>query len=279
MVALAPSRRYLGETDGMNNSSAWGLPWIRVAFLVVLVGAPPNAAFSQTTPTRAHGGDLSGVWDHSPAPEQRGFSGWAFSEAPPPMTPWARERFEASKPTFGPRGVMALQSNDPVYQCYPPGLPRVYFHPFPMEIIQLPGRLLMMFEYHHQNRQIYTDGRGHRDDLPPLWIGDSIGWWEGETLVVETVNFNDRTWLDRRGLPHSDQLKVVERLSLTDDGRLRIDITVEDPVAYPEPWTGQRFYERVDWQIEEFACMERNRSDEFNEFESQIMEYGEGAAP
>jgi hypothetical protein len=263
----------------MSDNNARGLPWMRVAFLVVLAGALPNAAFSQATPTRAHGGDLSGVWNHSPTPEQRGFSGWAFTEAPPAMSPWAQQRFEASKPTFGPRGVMALQSNDPVYQCYPPGLPRVYFHPFPMEIIQLPDRVLMMFEYHHQNRQIYTDGRGHRDDLPPLWIGDSIGWWEDETLVVETVNFNDSTWLDRRGLPHSDQLKVVERLSPTDDGRLRIDITVEDPVAYPEPWTGQRFYERVDWQIEEFACMERNRSDEFNEFESQIMEYGEGAAP
>lgn len=223
---------------------------------------------------RAQGGGLSGVWNN--ATPGGGYGGWAFSETPPPMTPWAQERFDASRPTFGPRGVMAIQSNDPVYECYPPGLPRVYFHPFPLEIIELPGRVLMMFEYHHQNRQIYTDGRGHRDDLPPLWLGDSIGRWEGETLVVESVNFNDKTWLDRRGLPHSDQLKVTERMHVRDDGLLQIDITVEDPLAFGAPWTGQRLYERVDWDIEEFACMERNRSDEFSEFESQLLEQGEG---
>ena len=98
---------------------------------------------------------------------------------------------------------MATESNDPVYDCFPPGTPRVYFHPFPMEIIQLPGRTLILYEYHHSIRQIYTDGRGHRTDLAPLWMGDSTGYWDGDTLVVETVNFNDKTWLDREGLPHS----------------------------------------------------------------------------
>jgi hypothetical protein len=227
-------------------------------------------AFAAAAPAVAQDPELSGVWNAA-----RGggsYGGWAWSEELPEMTPWARERFEASKPTFGPRGVMQLQSNDPVYQCYPPGLPRVYFHPFPFEIIQLPDRVMQMFEYHHQNRRIYTDGRGHRDDLPPLWIGDSIGHWEGKTLVVETTNFNDKTWIDRRGLPHSDQLKVTERMHIRDDGLLQIDIVMEDPVAYPQPLTGQRLYERVDWEIEEFACMERNRSDEFQEFESGLLE-------
>ena len=227
-------------------------------------------AFAAAAPAAAQDPELSGVWNAA-----RGggsYGGWAWSEELPEMTPWARERFEASKPTFGPRGVMQLQSNDPVYQCYPPGLPRVYFHPFPFEIIQLPDRVMQMFEYHHQNRRIYTDGRGHRDDLPPLWIGDSIGHWEGKTLVVETTNFNDKTWIDRRGLPHSDQLKVTERMHIRDDGLLQIDIVMEDPVAYPQPLTGQRLYERVDWEIEEFACMERNRSDEFQEFESGLLE-------
>jgi hypothetical protein len=231
-------------------------------------------AGAQNADPLAHGGDLSGVWNN--AGGGGSYGGWAWSEELPPMTPWAQERFDASKPTFGPRGVMALESNDPVYQCYPPGLPRVYFHPFPFEIIQLQDRVLMMFEYHHQNRRIYTDGRDHRDDLPPLWLGDSIGHWEGATLVVESTNFNDRTWVDRRGVPHSDQLKVTERLHIRDDGLLQIDILVEDPIAYLEPWTGQRLYERVDWEIEEFACMERNRSDEFTEFESQLLEHAAG---
>jgi hypothetical protein len=250
-----------------------------IAAMAFLALAPRSAVIAQSLVAPEHGDDFSGVWSNRPAEDARGYQGWAFSDALPPMTAWGRERFDAARPTFGPRGVTATESNDPVYQCYPPGLPRVYFHPFPFEIIQLPDRVLMMFEYHHQNRQIYTDGRRHRDDLPPLWIGDSIGWWEGKTLVVETVNFNDRTWLDRQGLPHSDQLKVTERIRRIDEDLLRIDFTIEDPIAYPAEITGQRFYERVDWQIEEFACMERNRSDEFAEFESQILEYGETAAP
>jgi hypothetical protein len=249
---------------------------LATTYAVLLLTLPLHAAGQPAEPF-PHAGNLSGVWNR--AGGGGSYGGWAFSAAPPAMTPWAQARFEASRPTFGPRGVMALDSNDPVYQCYPPGLPRVYFHPFPMEIIQLPGRVLMMFEYHHQNRRIYTDGRGHRDDLPPLWLGDSVGRWEGATLVVESVNFNDATWLDRRGLPHSDQLKVTERMHVREDGLLQIDITIEDPVAYPEPWTGQRVYERVDWVIEEFACMERNRSDEFVEFESQIMEYEANPTP
>ena len=97
---------------------------------------------------------------------------------------------------------------------------------------------------------------------------------EGETLVIESVNFNDQTWLDRRGLPHSDELKVTERLHIRDDGLLQVDIRIEDPVAYPEPWTGQRLYERVDWVIEEFACRERNGGDAFTEFETQLLEHG-----
>jgi len=252
-------------------------PLAAAAYALLLLPTLPLGAAAQSADPLAHSGDLSGVWNR--AGGGGGYAGWGFAETPPAMTPWAQARFDASRPTFGPRGVMALNSNDPVYQCYPPGLPRVYFHPFPMEIIQLPGRVLMMFEYHHQNRRIYTDGRGHRDDLPPLWLGDSIGHWEGDTLVIESVNFNDATWLDRRGLPHSDQLKVTERIRRTGPDRLQIDITIEDPVAYPEPWTGQRVYERVDWEIEEFACMERNRSDEFVEFESQIIDYGAAPAP
>jgi hypothetical protein len=238
------------------------------------IGVLPEL-MAQESAVLAHGDDLSGVWNNVAPEATRAYQGWAFSPEPPPMTAWAQARFDASRPTFGPRGVSATESNDPVYQCYPPGLPRVYFHPFPLEIIQLPGRVLMMFEYHHQNRQIPTDGRGHREELPALWLGDSIGRWEGKTLVVETVNFNDQTWLDRRGLPHSDQLKVTERIQRVGADRLQIDFRIEDPIAFPEPWTGQRFYERVDWQIEEFACMERNRSEDFSDFETQMLDYSQ----
>lgn len=228
------------------------------------------------------GADLSGVWNNHPPASTRAYQNWGFSYDPPAMTPWAAARFATARPTFGPDGVgvMVTETNDPVYQCFPPGLPRVYFHPFPMEIIQTPGRVVMLFEYDHLVRQIYTDGRGHRDDLAPSWMGDAIGHWEGDTLVVSTTNFNDKTWIDRRGVPHSEELKVIERIRRTDADHLKIDLTIEDPVAFPETWTGERYFERVDWDIEEFFCGERQGSDSFTQYEENILQYdGPPATP
>ena len=217
-----------------------------------------------------HGADFSGVWsrDREAQPDQ--FLGHAFTEELPPMTAWARERFEQSKPTFGPRNVPVLEANDPVYQCFPPGTPRVYLHPFPMEIVQLPGRVVMMFEYDHLIRQIHTDGREHRTDLAAMWMGDSTGHWEGDTLVIETVNLNDKTWVDRRGVPHSDQMRVIERIRRVGDEQLQIDVTVEDPIAFTEPWTGTRIYRSVDWDVEEFVCMDNVN---FEAFEQEVLDY------
>ena len=223
--------------------------------------------------TLTHGGDLSGVWTNDPPPEHSAFQNFAFSTEPPAMTAAGRARFEANKPNRGARAVAIAESDDPVFQCFPPGTPRIYFHPFPMEIIQTPGRVLMVFEYDHLVRQIYTDGREHRTDLAPSWMGDSIGHWEGEVLVVETNNFNDKTWLDRRGLPHSEALTVTERFELIEDGdRLRIDIRVDDPETFAEPWSAQRYYRKTDWQIEEFACMDNVN---FEAYEEAVLDFGE----
>ena len=221
-----------------------------------------------------HGADFSGVWTNFPPEHTRSYQNSALRPDLPPMTPWAMERYEQSKPTFGPRSVPVLETNDPVYDCFKPGTPRIYMHPFPMEIIQTPGRVLMLFEYDHAVRQIFTDGRDHRADLAPMWMGDSTGHWEGQTLVVETVNFNDKTWVDRQGIPHSEELRVVERIRKDDEGNLRIDITIEDPVAFAEPWTGERRYRPVDWDIEEFACMDNVN---FEAFEDAILNYEPGA--
>jgi hypothetical protein len=230
-----------------------------------------ESASAQTAGAAAmQGADLSGVWNGSAVPGAGEYRGYAFSEELPPMTDWAKARYAESKPTFGPTSVSVADTNDPVYQCFPPGTPRVYFHPFPMEIIQTPGRVIMLFEYDHLVRQIFTDGRGHRDDLAPSWMGDSIGHWEGDTLVVETTNFNDKTWVDRRGVPHSEQMRVVERIRRIDPETLQIDIAVEDPVAFMAPWTGQRRYRTVDWNIEEFMCMD-NVS--FLNFEQEVIEF------
>ncbi len=248
-----------------------------VAFgLVACVPEAPDArnAGAEANPA-GHGGDLTGTWTADQPPEMSGYAGWSFTPEPPPMTEWARERYAAAKPTFGPRGVMANESNDPVYECFPAGTPRIYFHPFPVEIIQTPGRVLMLYEYDHSLRQIYTDGREHRTDLAASWMGDSTGHWEGDTLVVETVNLNDKTWLDREGLPHSDELRIVERFTRVDEEHLELEFLFDDPVAFLEPWTARRFYRTTEWEIEEFVCQERNQGTAFEAFESEISNYDE----
>lgn len=227
-------------------------------------------ALGQQSAAPEHGADLSGVWVNDPPAETRAFQNFAFSLEPPEMTAWGQARFDAAKPGRGERSYAIAESDDPTYDCFPPGTPRIYFHPFPMEIVQTPGRVLMLFEYDHFFRQIFTDGREHRFDLAPTWMGDSTGHWEGETLVVESVNFNDKTWLDRRGLPHSEELRVIERFSLIDDERLHIEITVEDPIAFVEPWTAERYLRKTDWQIEEFVCMDNVN---FESYENAVLEF------
>lgn len=215
---------------------------------------------------------LSGVWMRA---DSAPYENYAFSEELPPMTDWAMERYQASKPTFGENGVTVAETNDPVYECLPPGTPRIYFHPRPFEIIQTPGRVLISYEYQQLLRAVYTDGRPHRDDLAPSWMGDSVGHWDGDALVVESVNFNENTWIDRRGVPHSDQMRVVERFSLNDRGQLVIDFTIEDPLTFTESWTGRKVFDPVPWTIEEFVCLD-NLS--FQEFEQDLLEYDSAPA-
>ena len=143
-----------------------------------------------------------------------------------------------------------------------------------MEIVQTEGRVVMLFEYDHLIRQVFTDGREHRTDLAPMWMGDSTGHWEGDELVVETVNFNDKTWVDRRGVPHSQEMRVIERFRRVDEDHLEIDVTVEDPVAFTETWSGTRYYRLVDWDVEEFVCMDNVN---FEDFEREVLEYDGGA--
>jgi len=219
------------------------------------------------------GADLRGVWmrryDHP-------YENYAFSEEPPPMTPWAQARFQASRPVFGPNAVAVADTNDPTYRCLPPGVPRIYAHPAPFEIFQFSDRVMIVYEYQHHVRLIYTDGRSRREGRPPSWMGESVGHWEDDTLVVDSANFNDMTWIDRRGVPHSDQMRVSERIHRGGDGQLIVDIQVEDPIAFSESWTARRVFDSVGWRLEESVCLENSLLEEFSEFEREVLEY-EGA--
>lgn len=239
--------------------AALALPWLGFA----QTSAPPaSAPSSATTP------DISGVWNMRGGPNARYLS-YSLSKDEPPMTPWAEERFKLTKPSFGPRAVE--DSNDPVNPttisavgCFPPGMPRLYLQPFPMEIIQVPGRVIMMFEFSHFIRQIYTDGRKHNTDLGPTWLGDAIGHWDGDTLVVDTIGFNDKTWLDRGGHPHSTELHLTERIRRVNHDTLQDDLTIEDPKAYTKPWGGMLTFQlRPTWNITEMICEDNINFDQF----------------
>jgi hypothetical protein len=205
--------------------------------------------------------DLSGVWEMHMPQSARKWSIYSFVPFIPPMTEWGKEQYEKTKPSWGPRAVS--DSTDLVNPttgneigCFPPGVPRIYVHPFPFEIIQVPGRVVQLFEFSHFIREIYTNGsREHAKDLDPTWMGDSIGWWDGDTLVIDSVAFNDKTWVDRAGLPHSDQLHVVERITRPRHNTLLVNITVDDPKTYTKTWGGELTYQlEPDWRLTEMIC-------------------------
>ena len=148
---------------------------------------------------------------------------------------------------------------DPTERCIPPGIPRTMFQPFPWEIVQTRDRVIMIFEYQSLIRQIFTDGRGHPKDLEPTYMGNAIGKFEGDTFVIDSIGFNDKTWLDPMGLPHSDALHVVERMRRIDHDTLVDEYTIDDPKAYTKSWTAQRIFKlKPDWRIQEYVCAENN---------------------
>jgi hypothetical protein len=127
--------------------------------------------------------------------------------------------------------------------------------PFPMQIVQVPGEVIMLFEYDHYSRHIFMDRREHLKDIDANWMGDSIGRWDGNTLVVDTTGLNDKTWLDQVGHPHSDALHVIERIHRVDYDTLQDDLTIDDPRAYEKPWTGQQTFKlKPDWHLIEYVC-------------------------
>jgi len=240
--------------------------------------AKASSQLKQASPSQTpnHVPDFSGVWEpHMPA-SARGWGGYSITGMIPPMTPWGKEQYLATKPAYGPRGVenstdLVNPTTGDTVGCFPTGVPRIYVHPFPLEIIQIPNRVIQLFEFNHTVRQIYTNGpREHAKDLDPSWMGDSLGWWEGDTLVIDTVGFNGKTWVDRGGLPASDQLHVIERITRPTKNKLVVHITVDDPKTYTKTWEGEREYEyEPDWKLVEMIC-EDNVT--FNELKKQGRE-------
>jgi hypothetical protein len=221
-------------------------------FLRAQTSARPEAA--KNTP------DLSGIWV-----QQQGRLSRRFSAEDAPLQPWAVEIYKANRGGVTDANSDGADGLDPTMYCLQSGVPRVYTSPFPIEIVQTPGRVYMIFQSQSSPspRYIYTDGQGHPDGYPTTFMGHSIGRWEGDTLVVDTISIDEDTWLDGIGTPHSDALHVVERLRRVAQDTLEIEFRFEDPKAYTKPWTGKKVFKlKQDWEyVPGIICDDRFKTD------------------
>lgn len=146
---------------------------------------------------------------------------------------------------------------DPEIKCYLPGVPRANYMPYPFQILQSDRSMVFTYEYASAIRNILFNNPG--DPPADSWMGQSVGRWEGDTLVVTVTGLNDRTWLDRAGNHHSDQLRVVERYTPTGPNLIRYQAEITDPETYTRPWRmSMNLYRRVgeDAQLQQFKCVE-----------------------
>ena len=163
---------------------------------------------------------------------------------------------------FTPHGATVFKNHmggdDPHGFCQPTGPTRAFHQPYPFQIVQTPGMLVVLFEIDHNYRRIFTDGRGHPNELDLTWYGDSIGKYSGNTLTVDTTGLNEKTWLDTVGHQHSDQLHITETFTKTDPDTVRWTVTYDDPVFYTKPWSVSLDMRRQKNDIMEMICMENN---------------------
>lgn len=181
---------------------------------------------------------------------------------PPPHAPLRspyKEKYEATLAESA-RGVVTF---DPTALCLPPGMPRMMKATYGIELLQTAGQVTITSEWQAASRRIWTDGRKHppEDELLPSYAGHSIGRWEGDTLVVDTVGVRDDVLIDQSGLPISTKLRITERIRQTEPGLLVDEITIDDPLVFTAPWTMRNRYRyRPDLDLQEYVCLENNRN-------------------
>jgi len=216
-------------------------------------------------PFNAH--DLSGVWGNN------GIN--LDMKTVPAMTEYGKKVWEATQAVQTNPKIPAMNggegSKDPMLHCDPLGYPRSFTYHYGMEFIMLPDRVLQMFEWGGYHRTIWTDGRKLPADPPQShWYGYSVGHWEGDVFVVESNGYDDRSWLDQdrrnmqRGMPHSDEMKVVERWHRTSYDNLEVELTVVDPKVYTAPWvTKGKETLRPGTELSEYWCVPSD-SEQYN---------------
>jgi hypothetical protein len=211
----------------------------------------PN--LSAPTPRTADGiPNLSGLWQTQSAPPEvleRLIPGATNGAGEEPLSQYFINILSDFKPEEAPirptaaalflERAQTFSDVSPLSHCLPEGMPLVEMAPAPYKIIETPGLTLMLYERDTTYRQIYTDGRKLPDDPQPTWLGYSVGKWDGDALVVDTIGFNDRGWLDARGHTHSEALHLTERFRRLDFGHMEVQLTIDDPKTFTRPFTIQ----------------------------------------
>ena len=236
----------------------------------------PN--FSAPAPRASNGNpDFSGVWqaEGTPPDEMKRLFGDLSKFAVPGDDPSTFNKYFMSvvadfKPGEAPlRAEFApimrqradnFGSDHPTRHCQPMGVPANILIPSPFKIVQTPTVIVLLFEGFERQQQIYIDGRKHPTDPEPLWLGYATGQWKGDALVVDVDGFNDKSWLDAFGYPHSEALHVIERLRRRDFGHIDVEITIDDPKVYTRPFTF-KFAELLvpDTDVLEYICAENEK--------------------
>jgi hypothetical protein len=209
----------------------------------------PQGAQGDTWASIAQLPDWQGIWELD---WQHGGLG-AARPGPPKLTPAAQANLDAyRKAQQSGKNLQPDQAN-----CLPPGMPGIMTQPYPIEFLYSPGKVVIAIEAYMQFRHIYTDGRPHPKDPDPLFQGHSIGHWEGDTLVIDSVGFVPWSQI-APGVGHSDQMHIVERIHRSGPDTIQIQQTITDPAVLLEPWTVVHPYKLVKDDLREYICEQNN---------------------
>ena len=218
--------------------------------------APATTALPRTSDGKP---DLSGIW------QAVNSAAWNVEDHAASLgIPAGQGIVEGGTIPYQPAALATRKRNfdnrataDPEAKCYLPGVPRITYAGFPFQIIQKPEQTTMLYEYAHATRYIHTNGTPHPPGHIDWWMGDSRGRWDGDTLVVDLIDFGEETWFDRAGNFHSDALHVVERYSLLDADHVNYDVTIDDPKVFTRPWKMSMILYRhreKNFQLLEYEC-------------------------
>ena len=229
-----------------------------VAFTCALVDAQTSSTY---TPPKTRDGqpDLQGIW------QVLNTAQWDIQDHGASLgVPAGHGVVEGNDLPYTPQALAKKQQNaknrealDPINKCFLPGVPRITYLPYPFQIVQQRDRIDILHEYSRVIRFVYMNGNPHPPGPIDWFMGDSRGRFEGNSLVVDVVHFNDETWFDRAGNFHSDALHLVERFTPTDRDHMTYEVTVEDPKVFTRPWKmSMPLYRRQEKDVEllEYEC-------------------------